>query len=266
MTRSCIARAFIGAALFLGFAAGSTACTGLYPSISTPLKPVPPGRELDPPPPPNVLYIAMGGVEIPNRTRDGRSWDELGSGKPDPFAIVYINDRELFRTPVESNTLSAKWPNAPKTSYQLPRGAKMRIEIWDDNAIHKKPICRKDVEGLEDHALTGSVDLVCEGGTEIHVIIKPAEAKFGLGFSYEFRSEGVFVSSVMPLSPASRAGMRKGSQIMMVMGKSPKGQSEGTVQSWINANAATGLDLALSPPSAQSKVQLKEGPIYIIAD
>jgi predicted metalloprotease with PDZ domain len=159
--------------------------------------------------------------------------------------------------------LTATWENAPKTSYELPKGAKMRVEIWDDNAIHKKPICRKDVEDLEDHSLTGSVDLVCEGGTEIHVVIKAAEAKFGLGFSYEFRADGVFISDVMPLSPASRAGLQKGSKILMAMGQSTKGKSEAQVQSLINANAATGLDLTLTPPSVQSTVKLKEGPIYI---
>lgn len=259
-------RPFITVALFLvlgaaGLGAGA-ACATLYPEVATPVKPVPPGRELDPPPPPNVLYIAVSGANIPNRTRDGRSWDASG-GLPDPFAIVFINGKELFRTPVQRDALNPTWPNAPKTSYELPKGAKLRVELWDDNAIHKQPICGKDIKELEDHALTGSVDLSCEGGTEIEVVIKAAEAKFGLGFSYEFRSDGVFISKVTPLSPASRAGMREGSQILSVMGKPIAGKSEGEVKSIVNSNASTGLDLTLSAPSAQKSVKLKEGPIYI---
>jgi Ca2+-dependent lipid-binding protein len=230
--------------------------------VATPVKAVPPGRELDPPPPPNVLYIAMGKVQIPSRTRDGRSWDASG-GLPDPFAIVYINDDELFRTGVERDTLNPTWPKGPKTSYELPKGAKLRVEIWDDNAINKHPICTKEVKELEDQALTGSVDLNCEGGTEIEMVIKAAQAKFGLGFSYEFRSEGVFISSVMPLSPASRAGMRSGSQILTLMGKPVAGKSEAEVKSIVNANASTGLDMTLTAPSAEKSVKLKEGPIYV---
>lgn len=257
MTRALTMKAFIIAALFL-----LAACAGLS-GIATPIKDMPPGRELDPPPPPNVVYIAVTGVEIPNRTRDGRAWDSLGSGLPDPFAVVLVGDRELFRTPVERDTLKPTWPKAPKTSYELPRGAEVRVEIWDDNAIYKKPMCSKSIRDLADHAKTGSVDLLCDGGLEIHLTVKPAEAKFGLGFSYEFRSDGVYISDVMPLSPASRAGMRPNSKILTLMGKSPGGLSEGEVQSLINMNAPTGVDLTLSPPSAQSSVELKEGPIYI---
>ena len=50
---------------------------------------------------------------------------------------------------------------------------------------------------------------------------------------------------------------------MMVMGQSTKGKTEAQIQSLINANAATGLDLSLTPPSVQSQVKLKDGPIYI---
>jgi Ca2+-dependent lipid-binding protein len=255
-------RAFITAALFLAAGLSLGSCATLYPEVATPVKAVPPGRDLDPPPPPNVLYIAMAKVHIPNRTRDGRSWDASG-GLPDPFAIVFINDKELFRTAVERDSLNPTWPNGPKTSYELPKGAKLRVEIWDDNAIHKKPICGKDVKELEDHALTGSVNLNCEGGTEIEVVIKAAEAKFGLGFSYEFRSGGVFISKVLPLSPASRAGMRAGSQVLTLMGKAVGAKSEGEVKSIVNSNAATGLDMTLSEPSAQKSLKLKEGPIYV---
>jgi hypothetical protein len=255
-------KAFINAALFLFSAFALWACGGLS-GISTPIKDVPPGRDLDPPPPPNVIYIAVTGAEIPNRTRDGRSWDELGSGLPDPFAIVLANDRELFRTPVARDSLKPTWPDGPKTSYELAKGTKLKVEIWDDNAIYKKPMCSKTLRDLEDQAQTGSADLLCEGGIEIHLAIKPAEAKFGLGFSYEFRADGVFISEVMPLSPASRAGVQKNSKIVTLMDKKPEALSEGEVQSLINVNGPTGLKLTLSPPSARSSVELKEGPIYV---
>lgn len=254
VTSRQMTRAFFTAALFAG-------CATLYPEVATPVKPVPPGRDLDPPPPPNVLYVAVTKAQIPGRTRDGRSWDADG-GLPDPFAIVFVNDKELFRTGVERDSLNPTWPKAPRTSYELPKGGTLRVEIWDDNPIHKQAICRKTVDDIEDHAVTGSVNLICEGGTEVEVTIKAAEAKFGLGFSYEFRSDGVFISKVLPLSPASRAGMRAGSQILTLMGKSLNGKSEGEVKSIVNSNASTGLDMTLSGPSAQKALKLKEGPIY----
>lgn len=263
MTRVFFSSAVLGAVCVgvLGF--GGLGCGVIYPEVKTPLKAVPPGRDLDPPPPPNVLYIALESVEIPNRTRDGRSWDKLGTGLPDPFAVVLANGEELFRTPVERDTLKPTWPKAPKTSYELPQNSKLEIQIWDDNAIHKKPICSKELRDLQDYALTGSVDLACQGGTEIHVIIKAAEAKFGLGFGYEFRADGVVISSVMPLSPASRAGLTPGMEVVSVMGKSTSGQTEGAVKSAINANASTGLKLSVKSKSGNKSVELKEGPIYL---
>lgn len=242
-----------------------TGCAAIYPEVSTPLKPVPEGRELVPPPPKNVLYIAMEGAEIPSRTRDGRRWDAVGGDAPDPFAILYINGKELFRTPVQANTLTPTWDNAPKGSYELPQGAKLKVEIWDDNPIHKQPICSKEIKDLPELASLGGVSTMCGGGTQISVAIKPAEAKFGLGFSYEFRGDGVYVSQVMPLSPASRAGLREGSRILRLMGEATRNKSEGEIKSLINANGSLGLKMAVAPPgtSAEKELELQEGPIYI---
>ena len=47
---------------------------------------------LEPPPPDDLLFLHVAAADIPKRTRDGRLWDEGGSGAPDPFVIVFVDE------------------------------------------------------------------------------------------------------------------------------------------------------------------------------
>ena len=53
-------------------AASSLACSAVYPEMSTALKSAPQGRQLEPPPGPELLFIRIQSAEIPKKTRDGR--------------------------------------------------------------------------------------------------------------------------------------------------------------------------------------------------
>src|SRR5262245_32131040 len=102
LTSMIPARWFASLAVPVALVSGAcclTACGAVFPEITPNVKPPPAGREITPKPPQNLVYVAFAGAEIPPTTRDGRKWDSIGGDLPDPFAKVFVDDREIFRTP-----------------------------------------------------------------------------------------------------------------------------------------------------------------------
>lgn len=251
-----------GALLAGGLGASVAGCAAVYPEITTPIRAVPPGRDLEPPPPADVLYIAISEVEIAGRTRDGRAWDE--GGLPDVYAKVFLDKNELFTTDVQRDTLTPTWPTAPKANYSVGESSLLTVELWDDNAVHSAPICSKTFRNLREEAVeNGELRTICEGGTRIKLDLKPAEAQFGLGFFYELRAEEVGITRVIPLSPAGRAGLKGGEQVVSVMGRPVKRMNSAELRSLINANAPQGVKMVVRGETGQKDISIKEGPIYI---
>ncbi|MGE3670826.1 MAG: PDZ domain-containing protein [Polyangiaceae bacterium] len=241
-------------------------CGAVYPELSSPLRPPPAGRELTPPPPDDLLFVGFKQARIPTTTRDGRKWDKLGGAAPDPYAILFLNDKELFRTPVQSNTVSPTWPNQKKANYRIPNGARLRVEVWDSNPVNNHPICVKKLMSLKEDAYQGEVSFDCDSGAQVTLRVEPAHAKIGLGFYYELRTEDIFISRVIPESPAGRAGIAKGDQVLEIQDKPVANFDDGDAQSLVNANASTGVKLKLRKPTGDLKtVTLKNGPIYPVS-
>jgi C-terminal processing protease CtpA/Prc len=93
--------------------------------------------------------------------------------------------------------------------------------------------------------------------------VEPAHGLWGLGFKYELSASAVSVSRVLPESPAYRAGIRQGDDVVQIQGKKVDKMESGEAQSLINANAQVGIDLLLrSKDGAERHVLVKEGIIY----
>ena len=241
---------------------GSSACAAVFPEVKTPLKTLDEGSELAPPPPDDLLYLYVQSADIPEKTRDGRGWDAVGGEAPDPVAKVFLNDVELFRTEVEANTFKPTWPEQPKANYRIPLHSKVRVEVWDINAIYNLPICVKKLRSLHDASLTGDLAVLCNGGARVILTVAPARPMLGLGFFYELHSRGVAVTRVFQESPAGRAGMKKGDEIIDLMGKAVKGLNKGEAQSLVNANASIGVQMILKRGTEEISLKLKRGPGY----
>src|SRR5689334_7709205 len=126
----------------------SAACGAVFPEIAPPVKAPPPGRDLAPPPPSDLLFVTFVGADIPDKTRDGRKWDSLGGSAPDPFAKLFVDDRETILTPVQTDTLKPTWPDQKHANYLISSAAKIRVEMWDSNALNNHPICLKKLRDL----------------------------------------------------------------------------------------------------------------------
>jgi hypothetical protein len=251
--------------IWLSFLVASlSACGAVYPEISAPIRPPPSGRALDPAPPKDLVFIVFSGAKIPAKTRDGRQWDSLGGAAPDPFAKLFLNDRELLRTPVQSNTLDPTWPDQKKANYRLPANGSYRLEVWDSNALNNRPICMRTLHDLLDDVGPAPVEIDCDSGAHVELRVEPAHARWGLGFSYELRTQGaVGITRVIPESPAARAGLAAGDTVLQIQGREVAKMDEGEPQSLINANADVGIELVVRGGNGQErKAAIKEGVIY----
>lgn len=261
--KSAVFAAVGGAAAALA----SSACGAVYPELSSPVRAVPEGKQLAPPAPKTLHYIAFQSAKIPGRTRDGRRWDSYGGSAPDPFAKLLVNGKELIVTPVQANTLAPTWPDQKRANYELPRNAELTIELWDSNPIHHHPICMKSIKDVDEQVVQDTLSIECASGAQIRLTIAPARPKQGLGLYYELRTSDVAVTRVVRHSPAAWAGLRAGDRIVSIQGRRVQTMDEGEAQSLINAHSRTGLQLQVQRSEGPvRKVLLKEGAMYPTVD
>ncbi len=243
-------------------------CSAVYPELAPPLRAPPSDFHLEPPPPSDLFYFRFGGADIPTKTRDGRHWDSVGGAAPDPFAKLIVNGKDLVVTSVESDTIRPTWPDQERANYRIHENDTLAVELWDSNPLNNHPICREKVPSFQDF-LKGDepyMEIECDDGGRIRLIIEPAHARLGLGLYYELRTEQAFVTRVLAESPASRAGLRGGEEIIAVQGQPVKTTEDGKLQSLINANASIGVKLLVrTEGGAARELTLRDGPIYPVA-
>lgn len=246
----------------------SLGCGVVYPEVATPLRRPPPDFALEPPPPGDLLYLRFKSAVIPSRTRDGRKWDSVGNAAPDPYAKLFVNDKELILTPVQSNTLRPTWPDQKHANYRVPRGAKVRVEVWDSNALVPHPICREQVLNIHEQVeFEHAREIGCDSGARVLLQVEPAHGRIGLGFYYEVGKDHGAVTRVIGESPAAREKLKPGDQIVAVQGKPVKGMQDGELKSLINANSAVGVKLRLRDAKGQEReITVKDGGVYPLAD
>ncbi len=249
----------LGAALLL------VACPAVYPEVKTPMRSVRTGQALDPSPPSDLKWIGFKGATIPALTRDGRRWgNDLSSGLPDPYVKLLVNGGELLQSTVDKATLEPTWPDAPSGNFRIRSDDRLRVEIWDARVINDHPIGIRDVGSVGSEDLTGDeLDVETDSGVRVRIAFEPAHGKIGYGLFYELRTYDVFISRLFEESPASRAGVRKGDQILRINGRSVRDMSEGEIRSAFNAPRPEGIRLGIKhADGAEVDLQLKEGAVY----
>jgi hypothetical protein len=241
-----------------------TGCPAVYPEYGTRLKVAPKDAILDTQPPESLFWIRVMSARVPEKTRDGRQWDQVLGSLPDPYAKVIVNGAELFRTTVQSDTLAPTWPDAPRGNWEIPKGAKLRVELWDSSPINDSPIGVKDFgRPTPDELVEGKYHTELNGGGEITIAFEPAHPMYGVGFWFELRNDSAFITRFIAGSPAERAGLQKGEEILGINGKKVAGLSPDETRSILNSVPVTGLDLELKRTDGTTvTVNVKDGPIY----
>lgn len=252
---------FATAAVTAFFSAG---CAAVYPEFQTKMSPVIQGQVLDPPPSGDIHWVKFLSGRVPPKTRDGRAWDQVLGKKPDVYARLLLNDKEVLRTPVQSDTLEPNWHDGPRGNIRVESSDKLRVELWDANAILDSPIGVKDLGHPTAEIVMGEqIRVGFEGGGELVLAYEAAHAMFGLGMSYELRSDSAYVTKVVAESPAARAGIEKGDGILRIGEKEVSGMEPNEVRSAMNAVPSGGLDLMVKHKDGTTlQINVSEGPIY----
>jgi membrane-associated protease RseP (regulator of RpoE activity) len=265
--RAALVRLPLAALLSALLSALLAGCPALYPELGTRTRPAVAGQPLDPPPPETIRWVRVVSARVPEKNRGGRSWQANGNAA-DAYAKVYVNEREIFRTAVAPNTLEPTWPKGPMGNFKFGRGDKLGVELWDANPLNDKPICIQQIGSIDDEALHDKiVRVLCEGGGEVIIAFEPAHAVQGAGLWYELRLDSTFITRLLQGSPAERAGLLPGDEILSIGGRPVKDMSSDEVQSRFTAIPVAGLALKIKHPDGTSlDVTLKEGPIYPLYD
>lgn len=242
-------------------AAQVTSCAAVYPEMTTAVRSPAPGQELEPPPPEDHFYIRIDKAWVPPKMVGGQSWP---GGVPDPFAKLIVNEKEILRTSVESNSREPIWKDHVGQNYRIALGSDVFVEVWDDNAMTNLPICRARVRDISNMRAGGSSEIWCDSGARVWLTVKPARALVGLGLYYELRGRNeVRVTRVLGGSPAERAGLSAGDRILGIAGKPVSSMDGLQVRSEINLNSRSGVELDVWFQSGKRHIiTIQEGAIY----
>lgn len=253
-------------ALLGSFVVCGVGCPAVYPELEARVRPMPAAVPLEPPPPEEVRWIRFLSAKIPPKTRDGRDWDQVFGSQVDPYAILYVNDRELFRTPTASDTLDPDWSSGPRGNFEIGPDDRLRVELWHDHPINDQPIGVRDIgKPQADWTASGMVRVTFDSGGEVVLAWQPAHAVYGLGLWYELRTGACYVTRTLEHSPATRAGLAKGDRIVRIGGRQVEHMSTDEVRSAFGAIPTSGLDLLVRHrDGTTSEVRLVEGPIYAL--
>lgn len=208
-----------------------------YPRRSTSLSPAT-GEVQTLQAPANVWRLRIGSATIPPRKRGGLEWDS-GGGLPDAFVRIYRGDELVFESPVQENALDPAFDVMLPKNVWLPPDRELRIEVWDrDDGPTNDPIGIWRGHGLPPNALPDAdARITMEGGAALSFRILTPQAHRGIGIAqFEVRGDTLKVLSVLDNSPASRAGVAPGDEIIAI--------GDRTVDDMEDAQAASALSMA----------------------
>ncbi|MCL2824156.1 MAG: PDZ domain-containing protein [Polyangiaceae bacterium] len=223
------------------------------------------GQVLSPAPPPDVRWISFTGATIPALTRDGRKWGgDLSSGLPDPYAKLFVNGGLLLQSTIQTGTLTPTWPDAPRGNFRLHKDDRFRLEIWDNRVINDRPIGVRELGGIiVTEVFSERIDVETGSGVRMILATEYARGRVGYGFFYELRTYDVYVSKLYAESPAARAGMRKGDQILMIDGVDVRDMNEGETRTALHSRRTDGVKLAIKhADGTRVDMTIVEGAIY----
>ncbi len=242
-----------------------SACTsnaGTTSGWATKLLPAPDGLTLDPPPPNDLYWIAFASADIPARTKGGQLWDEVG-GWPDPIAKLFVDGKEAMRAPVVTDRLKPIW-KSPHGNLQIDPGSTLRVELEDEDAVRNLPIghAESGPPALADLS-EGMMRFDLGSRTELVLKVEAAHGMLGLGFDYSFVAGITLIKKVMRHSPAGRAGVRVGDQIVSIGDRRLDGLKSRAVRSAVNSIGSIPTTFIVKHQDGPTEaLKINVGPIY----
>lgn len=190
-----------------------------YPRRSTPVSAVPKLRGEPADMPGDLWKLTVVSAEIPRTQRSGLPWDDR-EGDADPYVRLSVDEREIWQTKPLENTVHPSFQQSPPRNLAIDRGARVRIELWDDDGVSSDPIGIYEGRALGEAILDAETILKLEGGATLTVVVSRPEAHMGPGIAlYEVRKDALLLLEILPRSPAARAGLAAGDRITAIDGR-----------------------------------------------
>jgi hypothetical protein len=219
-----------------------------YERRSTFLYPVTNTSIATPPNQPSFLWsVTISSAQIPPRKPSGLSWDDDNS-PPDPFVILYVDDRLVWESAVVENMLTPTWNSVLPRNVAIKRDSSLRIEIWDrDTPPASDPIGRIQRIGLPSTAQPNAVArLITDTGAILSITVAPPKYHKGVGVTwFEERPSALVVLEVEQYSPAGRAGLRSGDRIVAINGQSVESLGDSQAASLFSLAAERSYELQI---------------------
>ncbi len=233
-----------------------------FPRRTTPLAPVPNvGTSLDAPE--DLWRLQVATVYVPPRTQSGLAWDSDGSG-PDIFVRIYRDDDLIIETSVVDNNHRPEWDESSEGNLLLPRTARFRFEVWDDDGLTSTPVGSYRREGLPHSAVPGvDARITLQGGAGLTIRLADPEAHRGVGLTYELHPDGFKVVSVLAHSPAGRAGLENGDRITAIDGQEIASLGEARAATMLAQAGQSGDVLTVDKDGRTRAVELDGGHVWL---
>jgi len=203
-------------------------------------------------------------AELPQRKPSGLPWDDDGSG-PDPFVRIYLNDRELWQSPVIEDTTQPAWNVTLPANVVIASNAKLRLEVWDfDSQVKADPMGGTATQGLPGNAMPDAeARVTLDNLANLTIKVSEPRPMRGVGLTVEIRPNALRVIEVQPYSPASRANIRVGEDIIAIGDTAVSSLNDNDAFSRLSLALDSGATLSIvDQGGTQRSVQLDKDPIW----
>lgn len=235
-----------------------------YPRRSTSLSPAQDAERLGAPA--HVWQMRFASATVPPKRPGGLDWDS-GGGLPDVVARLYRDGELVFETPVQQDTLTPTFDASLPHNVWLPPSRELRLELWDqDQGPTDQPIGIWRGQGLPPNALPDANARVnMANGASLTFRIAAPAAHRGLGIDqYELRGDTLRILRVIEHSPAGRAGITRGDDIIAIGDQTVEDLEEAGAASALSMAADRQQSLRVRKPDGQEEViELDRGYVWL---
>lgn len=171
--------------------------------------------------PADVWSLTVVGANIPPQNRGALAWDG-SDGLPDAFVRIYRGEELVWESETIDDSLSPEWNATLPRNLYAPSDVMFRFEVWDRDEVGGDPVGIFRHRGLPPNVVPGAdARIMLDSGAQLALRLAPAQAHHGVGVRlYEVRGDSLAILEVETHSPAGRAGLRPGDEVIAIGGQS----------------------------------------------
>jgi hypothetical protein len=250
-------------ALLLLLSLSAVGC--VFPRRSTSLSPVQrPDASASISAPDDIWQLTIVDAQVVPQRRGGLPWDD-GGGGPDVFVRVFRGEQLIFETPVINDSTAPEWNVTIPQNVRVTSTMPLRFEVWDRDDIGADPIGIYRNTGRPSNAvIDADARLAMEGGNYLTVRFSGPRPHRGVGIDeYELRPDMLVVLRVLPHSPAARAGLEAGDQIIRIGDRAVSSMSASEAASELSMSVSRHHELGVRRNGAERAVELDRGFVWV---